>query len=315
MKKLGLWITLFFVSVFIARSAYAIWIWTPESGKWINPKYAVKDTPAEQLEWALEFYNSQDYDRAIAEFRKLIRHYPKSYQASEAQYYLGKCWEEKGDLYRAFLEYQKVIDIYAFSQRMDEIIEKEYEIAERFLKGEKRKLWGVSIPVIENPAIEIFRKVVENAPFGKYAALAQYKVGLSLKATGEFDLARDEFQKVVDRYPDSEWAEAAKFQIALCASRSSLRPDYDQTQTREARERFEKFLKAHPDAELSQEAQGRLNELVNKEAESAYNVAVFYERQKKIEAAKVYYRWLLNDYPQTRWADKAREKLRELDNQ
>jgi tetratricopeptide (TPR) repeat protein len=102
--------------------------------------------------------------------------------------------------------------------------------------------------------LEIFQKVIENAPYGKYAAASQYKIGLTLKAKGEFTEATEGFQKVLDNYPNSEWAEPAKFQIAICAARSSLDASYDQTMTQEAVEKFKTFLATHPDAELSDQA-------------------------------------------------------------
>ena len=56
---------------------FAFWVWTPETNKWVNPKYSVKDTPSEQLQFALTFYQSKEYKEAIQELRKLIDHYPR----------------------------------------------------------------------------------------------------------------------------------------------------------------------------------------------------------------------------------------------
>ena len=36
----------------------AFWMWTPETNKWINPKYAVKDTPQEQLQVGTDLYKT-----------------------------------------------------------------------------------------------------------------------------------------------------------------------------------------------------------------------------------------------------------------
>ena len=125
-------------------SAHSYWIWTPETGKWVNPKYAVKDSPEEQLEWAMSFYNAKVYDRAIKEFRKLIHHYPLSALAAEAQYYIGLSRENLESYYQAFLAYQKTIDTYPYSKRIEEIIEKEYRIGELFYGGRKMKILGMS---------------------------------------------------------------------------------------------------------------------------------------------------------------------------
>lgn len=288
--------------------AYAYWIWTPKTGKWVNPKTMVKPTPNEQYEFAMEFYNLKKYDDAIREFKKLLKAYPKSYEASESQYYIGRSEEEKNNLYEAFLAYQKVVDKYPFSERIKEIIEREYRIGEIFMSGEKRKALGVPLPV-ENPSIEIFTKVVENSTYGPIAPKAQYKLGLVLKGLVRFDEAEEAFNKVVTNYPESEWVEPAKFQIASCRAALSRGPDYDSGAANEAKQKFEDFLKDHPDAVLSKEAEESIDKLKEKEAASSYSIAVFYEKQKAFQAARIYYNAVIEKYPESPWAKKAQDKL------
>jgi outer membrane assembly lipoprotein YfiO len=220
--------------------------------------------------------------------------------------------ESLGDLYSAYLSYQKVIDKYPFCERIQEIIEREYKIGEAFMSGEKRKIMGMALPV-ENPAIEIFSKVVENSNYGPLASKAQYKLGLTFKSLGKLYEAEEAFDKVLSKYPDSEWAEAARFQIASCRASLSKGPDYDQVATKEAKGKFEEFVMDHPDAVLSQEAEKNINQLNERQAESDYKIAVFYEKQKAFDSAKVYYYGIIDNYPNSKWAKKAQEKLGELE--
>jgi outer membrane assembly lipoprotein YfiO len=289
-------------------SAYSFWVWNPKSGKWSNPKYAVKPTPKEQLAYAQAVYSDKKYKDAREEFKKLIQYFPKSVQAAEAQFYLGLCDEAEDNYYQAYLDYQKMIEMYPFSDRIQEAVEKEYKIAEEFMAGKKRKAMGVVLPV-ENPAIEIYRKVVDNSPYGPLAPSAQYKLGLVLKAAGSYFEAEDEFNKVITTYPDSEWVNAAKFQIASCKASVSKSPDYDQESTREAKTKFEEFVKEHPDAELSKEAVENLKGLEEKEAQSDFEIGHFYERQKIYESAKIYYNTVIEKFSKSPWAAKARERL------
>ena len=227
------------------NSAYSFWIWTPKSGKWVNPKNLPKDTPKEQFDYAKSFYDEKKYEDAIREFKKLLKAYPKSFEASESQYYLGVVEEERDNLYGAYLAYQKVIDKYPFSERIKDIIEKEYRIAEKFIAGYKRKALGVTLPV-EDSSIEILTKVVENSTYGPLAPKAEYKLGLVLKGLQRYYEADDAFNKVISNYPDSEWVEPSKFQIAACRAAVSRGPDYDQGAMQEAKQKFEEFVKEHP---------------------------------------------------------------------
>ncbi|PIP20130.1 MAG: hypothetical protein COX40_06415 [Candidatus Omnitrophica bacterium CG23_combo_of_CG06-09_8_20_14_all_40_11] len=304
-------ITIIFIIIFFGLSlspAYAYWIWTPKTGKWINPKTAIKSTPKEQFDYALSFYDIKKYEEAKREFRKLLKAYPKSFEAAESQYYLGLIDQEQGNLYEAYQAYQKVIDKYPFSERIPQIIEREYKIGEAFMSGQKRKAMGVPLPV-ENPSIEIFNKVIENSTYGPWAPAAQYKLGLVLKGLLRYYEAEEAFNKVISNYPDSEWATAAKFQIASCRAAVSRGPDYDQGSAKEAKEKFEAFVKEHPDAVLSGEAQKSIEQLKETEAESNYSIARFYEKQKAYDAAKIYYNGVIDNCPNSKWAPKALERL------
>jgi len=288
--------------------AYPYWIWTPKTGKWINPKTAARPTPKEQFDFAKGLYEIKNYEEAKREFKKVLKIYPKSLEASESQYYLGLIEEAQGNLYEAYQAYQKVIDKYPFSERIQEIIEREYKIGERFMSGEKRKTMGVTLPV-ETPAIEIFTKVVENSTYGPLAPAAQYKLGLVLKGLLRYYEAEEAFNKVISIYPNSEWVAAAKFQIAICRAAASRSPDYDQWATKEAKEKFEEFVREHPDAVLSREAENNIAQLKEKEAEANFNIGCFYEKQKAYGAAKVYYSDIINNYPNSIWAAMALERM------
>jgi len=289
----------------------AYWIWTPKTNKWVNPKTEVKPTPQEQFKVAMQLYELKSYEEAKREFLKLLKNYPKAKEAAESQYYLGRMEEEQKKYYEAFLAYQKVVDKYPFSERVQEIIERQYKIGEIFMSGEKRKALGIALPV-ENPSIEIFTKVIENSTYGPLAPKAQYKLGLVLKELMRYYEAEDAFNKVISNYPDSEWVDAAKYQIAACRQAISRGPDYDQGAAGEAKDKFEEFVREHPDAILSQAAEKNIREINEKEAESNYKIAVFYEKQKDYKAAKIYYEEVIANYPQSRSAPQAQKKLDEL---
>jgi outer membrane assembly lipoprotein YfiO len=306
MKRIIL--SLLVISFLAIQPAQAYWIWTPKTGKWINPKHLPKDNPKEQFAYAKSFFDNNKPEEAKREFRKLLKAFPKSAEAAESQYYLGLAEEKQGKLYEAYQAYQMVVDKYPFSERIQEIIELEYKIAEKFMSGEKRKAMGVTLPV-DNPAIEIFGKVVENSTYGPLAPKAQYKLGLVLKGLMRYYEAEEEFNKVVSRYPDSEWSAAAKFQIASCRASLSKGFAYDQGSAQEAKEKFEEFVKEHPDAILSLDAEKNIGQIREKEAEANYNIAIFYEKQKAFDSAKIYYNNVVEEYAQSPWAAQAAARL------
>ena len=292
---------------------FAFWVWTPETNKWENPKYAVKDTPSEQLQYALTFYQSQEYKEAISEFRKLINHYPRAREAADAQYYIGSSWEQMDNPQEAFKNYPEVIDKYPFSERSAEIVQKQYDIAVKLLEGRgKRGLLAQTFSNTDYPAVDMFKAVIKNAPYGKLAAPARYKIGLYFLENAMYQEARDEFEKVMNDYPESEWAKAAKYQIAVSDSKRSTDAPYDQKITQAAVKEFKEFVEHYPDAELSSQAKDQIQGLRDKEAESNFHIAQFYEKNKKYDSARIYYQMVVDEFQNSRWTAQALNKIREL---
>ncbi len=300
------------LSLSLPRGARCYWLWTPDSKTFINPKYAVKDTPNEQYDWAMSFFTAKDYPRAVAEFEKLVKHYGNSECASEAQYYAGLSYEEQGKYYFAFESYQKVVEEYPHSARLEEVIEREFHIGNIYLAKTHSKLLGSDIMAPIDRAIEIFRKVVENVPYGPYADKAQYRLGLAYKKAEYYEEAIIAFQKLVDEYPQSPLAEKARYELASCAYRASLKPAYDSESTEKAVAAFKDFVEANRDGELEREADETLTRLVDNLAEKLFSIARFYEHQKHYRSALVYYREVLQKYPKSSFATAAAEKVKEL---
>jgi outer membrane protein assembly factor BamD len=297
----------------LISGAVAFWVWTPETNKWTNPKYAVKETPEEQLQFGIDFYKAKEYKEAVREFRKLIQHYPRARQAPDAQYHIGLCLEEQDRIYQAFKEYQEVIDKYPFSELATTIVKKQYDIGIRLLESvNSRSRFVEAFAGADYNVVDVFKAVIKNAPYGELAAPAQYKIGLYLQEKRLYQEARDEFEKVINDYPGNEWAKAAKYQIALADANRSTDAQYDQKITQAAVEEFKEFVENYPDAELSAKAKEQIRQLREKEAENNFVVAQFYEKQKNYKAAKIYYQVVVDDFANSSWASRALNKVREM---
>jgi len=251
--------------------------------------------------------------KAIKELQKLLKNYPRAREAADAQYYIGFIQEEQGELVEAHKNYQTAIEKYPFSERSPEIVKRQYMIGNVMLEGKDiRNKIIKTIVGGDYDVIEVFRTVIKNAPYGEYAAPSQYKIGLYLQEKQMYQEARDEFEKTINDYPESEWAKAAQFQIALSDAKRSSAAEYDQKVTEAAIDELKEFVEKHPDANFSDDARTQINELREKEAENAFIIACFYEKQRKSDAAKVYFTSIVEDYKNTSWAPKALEKIREL---
>jgi len=312
MKRLTLVLSLLLVSLLAAPPAFAGWMWSPQTG-WVGATGAVKDTPEEQLVFAVAFFDRKDYHRAREEFKKLLKAYKNSRDASEAQYYVGRCEEEMGDYYKAFLAYRKTVQTYPSSKRFDEILEREYQIGNYFLSGKRRKLFGTAalIPA-RDKSIEIFQAIVDDGPFSEQGQLAQYKLGLAHLALKDYELSVSAFERLISRYPNSPLVDDARFRIAQASLQGTFKPEYDQAPTDQAVKELKVFLQENPKSEFASEASKRVKELIERRAQHEYQVGQFYEQRRHATSALLYYQTIVEQFAQTSWAAKAAERIQIL---
>ena len=295
-----------------APPAWAGWMWSPHTG-WVGPTGVVKDSPEEQLAFAVAFFDRKDFDRARKEFEKLVKSYKESREAAEGQYYLGRCEAETHDYYKAFLAYRKTIQTYPSTKRFDEILEREYEIGNAFLSGAKRKIFGTAaILPARGKAIEVFQAIVDDGPFSEYGELAQYKLGLAHMVLEEYESAVTAFEQLIAKYPHSPLVDDARFQIAQASLKGTFKPDYDQSPTDLAVHELESFLREYPESELSKNADTRLRELNERRAAHEYQVGQFYERRHRLASALISYETVVAQFPGTAWAPQAAARIQVL---
>jgi len=294
---------IFLCTMILVQSCYAYWIWSPETKKWVNPIYKIFDTPQEQFDWAMGYYEEGDYVKAIFEFKKILKKFSKDELAPESKFYIAMSLSKLNKWYPAFEAFQKVIEIYPLNNRLEQIVEQQYLIGEKFFN--KRKY---------SRAKEIFQKILANAPYSSISDVVKYKIGLCDLRVRDFLKARDEFEELVENYASSPYVDDAIYNIGFCSFKlSSMVKDYDEELVDRAIDDIEYFTRKYPTSDFVIQAESLLNKLNNKKAEKLYIIARFYEKQKKIFAAKKYFEELIFTYPETDWAKKAEKRLKFLE--
>ena len=295
-------------------NAFAAWVWSPETGKWTNPKNQAKDTPEQQFEWAKSIYDDKDFKRALEEFKKLTDSFPNTPMAAEGQYYQGVCYEALADIGKAAEAFQTLVDRYPYSGRVTDAIEHEYELAEAMLDGKKTKFLGMAIMPAQDTAALLYKHIVKSAPYGPFGVKAQYRLGDARMALGELEEAERAYQAVVDNYPNTEWSEKAGYQIARVSYKASKDGESNLAAADAAIEKFEGFKQAHPSSGLELEANEAISELREKKAKSFYDIGAFYERSGRLKSARPYLEDVVRQFPDTKSAGEAKLLLTKIDS-
>jgi tetratricopeptide (TPR) repeat protein len=134
-------------------------------------------------------------------------------------------------------------------------------------------------------------------------------MGEVMKRASMFEEATLAFQKVIDEYPTSKFADKAQYEVAQCAYKASLQPAYDAGPTDRALRIFEEYAASGKDEKLSEEAKRTMQRLKDKAAEKSMMVAKFYEQQHHPKSAIIYYQDVLDRYPDAICAPVAKTRI------
>ncbi|MGF1655586.1 MAG: outer membrane protein assembly factor BamD [Verrucomicrobiales bacterium] len=252
--------------------------------------------------------------RAVQQFRNLHRRYAGSNEAATGLFRAAELLEQQNDYRRAFEVLQTLLEEYPRSPDFELAVESQFRIATLYMEGDvKGRFLGIPTGTAHGRAEEMFKTVLEIAPYTRIAPMAQFNLGLVQQKQAKSAEAIRSFQAVIDKYPTSPVAADAQFQIGYVYLQTAGDGQYDQTAADRAREAFQDFLIRYPQHEKSSQAQANLAEIEGRATESLISVARFYERRRNFRAAIIYYRRVLAEQPGTPEAAEADAKIPQLE--
>ncbi len=253
---------------------------------------------------------------AVELYRRALKKYPIAPEASTAQYRLAELLESQGDLSRAFNAYQALLTRYADTPNFERAVAAQVAIANKYLQGRPQKILGLSIGNSAKRAEEMYTNILANAPFSKYAPVAQFNLGLSYEKQSEPFEAIKAYQKVLDSYPNSDVCDDSLYQIAYVYLRIGLaQQSQDLSALVQARNTFEDFLIEYPNSEKAPQARENLDRLGTQESGNVFRIAKFYEFTHDLKASVIYYNDVIRRQPKSAQAELAKARIEELRSQ
>jgi outer membrane protein assembly factor BamD (BamD/ComL family) len=219
----------------------------------------------------------------------VLKRYPFTNAAGEAAYLRAVNIRQNGKLKDAFNAFQDLISNYRQSARFADAVQQQYELAEEAKSGKKqRSVILVPMKIGPNETIGLYEKVIANAPFGKFAALAQFSIAEIHQEQQEKNEAVAAYQKVVDNYPTTKEAAEAQFRIGAISNIAAKKTEDSQNLTA-SRDALKTYVATNPGGERASEAQTMLSAIDREEAARSLQIGKFYERSGKPKAAVIYY--------------------------
>jgi outer membrane protein assembly factor BamD len=313
--RFGIWILLFVVVVLLPSRSPAPLIYVPgegwyyenygETGKWQRPR------AKEQLEVAEQAFTNKDYSVTLHAAHRILRVWPLSDYAPRAEYLVGRCLETQGKDEAAFKAYQQIIEKYPRSGQFNEVLWRQYEIANRFLGGEWFKLWNLIplYPSMDDTA-KLYGKIVSSGPYSEVAPHAQLRIGAAREKQSDYADAVKAYETAADRYHDQPVIAAdAMYRTGLAWEKQADTAEYDQGAAAQAIAAYTDFMTFYPDDQRVAAVQKAIVKLKAEQVRGSFEVAQFYEHGHKWAGAVVYYNSVLQLDANSPLAVQARQRI------
>ncbi|MGZ8920034.1 MAG: outer membrane protein assembly factor BamD, partial [Limisphaerales bacterium] len=246
--------------------------------------------------------------------RRVVRVWPLSDYAPEAQYLLGRSWEERQRDEKAFKAYQELVEKYPKASNYDDVVKRQFIIANRYLGGQWFKLWGV-IPFFSSmdKTVAMYEKLLKNGPYSEIAPQAQMSIGTAREKQSDYPAAVKAYETAADKYHDRKEVSAdALYKAGLAYLKQASTAEYDQSVAGHAIATFTDFMTLYPNDQRVPEAQKLIADLRTEQARGSMLVARFYEKKRQWDGALVYYNEVLIRDPQSKYAEEAKQRIEEI---
>ena len=272
------------------------------------------------FEAAGDLYRAKNYDSAVLAYKRFLRTYPGSKLASKAQLQVADLLLIQGKWSSAFDAYQKLITTYPDTPEFEGAVARQVLIANSYLDLSRVMVLGYSVPVPgitgAERAQKMYEAILKNAPYSIYAPIIQFNLGLAFERQKAIKQAREAYQQVLDKYPNSDVCDDALYQIAYIYMRLGLTSSsQDLSALVLSKETFEDFLLQYPKSEKAPQARDNLTAIGRSEAGNLMDIAKYYDWSKNPKAAIIYYNDIVRKQPKSADAELAKTRIEELRSQ
>jgi outer membrane assembly lipoprotein YfiO len=229
-----------------------------------------------------------------------------------ALYLLGLADYQYGDRIQSFYTFDELMDQHPDSKYFYQALEKQYQIADAFLNGYKRRLLWIPMLGAEDEAIEMLFRIQERSPGSPLAEKALKRTADYYYADAQYDLAVDAYQAFIDRFRRSPEIPEARIKKAFAELAQFHGTRFDPTPVINARTSLEELAIDYPDLARQENVAAVIERIDAALARKVYQNAHFYLDTHQPGAAAYNFRYLIKNYPKSAEAERAKVELAQL---
>ncbi|MBI4229736.1 MAG: hypothetical protein HY608_02760 [Planctomycetes bacterium] len=201
---------------------------------------------------------------------------------------------------------ERYIELRPYAPEIVDAARAQYEMASEAMDRGEKELPGRGLGHGDTALPEVLEACVRHAPFSGFAADARMRLGEFHARAGRHDRAAAAFGEVRER--DFSHPDAPSAQLRLAQELLAMEKDLPYSEVRLARIRdsLQGVIDRVGEGALAEAARASLEEIRLVRSRHRYDVGRLYARWKRPAAATLYRAHLMEEFPDSRWAERAR---------
>jgi len=269
-------------------------------------------------------FGEKKFALAAEKFETAAARWPDTILEEDALFMLGESYFFSDQYPKAHDTYVKLLKKYENTRYLETVVAREFAIGrywEQLYQADPD--WAITPNLTDgtrprfsaySKALDAYQNVRLYDPTGPLADDALMATANAHFVYGEYEDASYYYDQLCKEYPQSEHQLAAHLLAVQAKLRFYQGADYDGTPLEEARSIAEQTLTQFG-AQLGEEKERLLKtyrQILELQAARDWDMAQYYEGKKYYGAARRYYHLLIKEYPDTRYAQMARQRLEEM---
>jgi outer membrane protein assembly factor BamD (BamD/ComL family) len=265
-----------------------------------------------QLDAIEQLIASRSYRSAAKDLIKWFRANKGSPEFDRGLFLMAEALYGYGDRFKSFYYLDELLEEYPESDYFTRALEKQYQIADSYLNGFKRRVLGVPLLYAQDEAVEMLFRIQARSPNSRIAERSLLRTADYYFSNKDYDFAVDAYGAYLKSYPRSPNVPQVKLRRAYSNLFQFKGRTFDPTPILDARQQFVELQHESPDLAQSEDVASliaRIDEALSGKLEYT---AQFYQRTHQPKAASYVWRDLAQRYPNSPPADKARARIERL---
>ncbi len=267
---------------------------------------------------ASEAFQNEKWADVIDYSKIIIKNYSESSLAKEVLFFLGVAYFNLNDYQLANRYFSRYLKGDFSPTYFEEAMHYKFAIAEKYKNGAKKHAFKNKGPKLlsgEEDAAELYDEIINTMPNHDLTAKSLFAKGELLFRSEDYKESVDTFKEVIKNFSKHELAQESYIQIAKVYLKQTTYKHQNIDLLDAAILNYNRFKEKYPENEKVKELEQILSEMKDKFAKGLYDIAAFYEKNKKSTAAILYYNKIINNYPDSKYAKYAQNRLQYLEDE